>query len=298
MNNPTQHNYRWLWIVLIVAGIAVLASYSSQKNYYGNNTAGVDYDVWEEDVSAPMMARSNGKMVVQDTSFSEYEEKGFDDSVDRLVIRNAELSMVSEDVQTSVGSITEYVEKNKGFVVQVNLYDLEDSPSANLTVRVPEEILMDTIMFIREQGIKVVNETVSGEDVTEEFTDNQARLNNLEASEEQFLSIMKRAGKIEDVLAVQRELERVRESIERIEARQKYLKESAAMSRIQVYISTDEDELPILEEDQWRPLVVAKDALRSLIGFLQDIANGLIWVIIFLPVWGGAILVYRKYGKK
>ena len=217
---------------------------------------------------------------------------------DRLVIRQANLSIVSEDVQNSVEAITDYAEKVKGFVVNVELWDLEDSPRAEIVVRVPADILMDAITFIREQGIRVVNQTVSGEDVTEEFVDNEARLKNLEASEEQFAAIMKRAGKIEEVLAVQRELESVRGRIESLKARQKYLTQSADMSKITVNIATDEKKLPVVEEDQWMPVVVIKDAVRALIGIFQSLADLAIWIVVFVPVWGTAYLVYRRIKKK
>jgi len=92
---------------------------------------------------------------------------------------------------------------------------------------------------------------------------------------------MGRAGEIKDVLAVQQELTRVRGQIETTKGRIKFLKESAAMSRITVHLATEEEELPIVEQ-RFRPLATAKAALRSLISFGQAIVDKLIFALVFL----------------
>jgi len=146
----------------------------------------------------------------------------------------------------------------------------------------------------------VVNEQTTGQDVTEEYTDLESRLRNLEATEGQLLEIMKRAGKIPEVLEVQRELTKNRDQIEITKGRMKYLKESAAMSTITVSIATEEEELPIVEEE-WRPMKIVKAALRSLVKFWQKIASTLIWLGIFFSPFvllGILIFLLRKIRRK
>ena len=82
--------------------------------------------------------------------------------------------------------------------------------------------------------MEVIVESTSSQDVTEEYVDLSARLSNLEATEQQLLMILNKAVEVEDILAVQRELTRVSEEIERIKGRMQYLERTAAMSLIDI----------------------------------------------------------------
>jgi hypothetical protein len=175
-------------------------------------------------------------------------------------------------------------------------------PYGVIVVRIPFKIFEAGIGSVKSLG-EVVSESIHGSDVTAEYVDLDSQIKNLRASEQQFLEIMKRAGSITEVLAVQNELTRVRGQIEGIQGRMKYLKESAEMSSLTVNLSTDPSALPIVENDssQWKPVVVVKDALRNLLEVGKGLVNLLIWAVIFIPVWGGAIaiawFVYKRMKK-
>ena len=113
---------------------------------------------------------------------------------------------------------------------------------------------------------------------------------------------MKQAVKIEDILAVQRELTNVRGQIESMEGRMKYLKESAAFSSLTVYLSTNPEQLPVLDNgNTWKPLATVKDALRGLQDLGKKIVDVFIWVAVYIPLWIVLILVIwmvRRWYRK
>ncbi len=219
---------------------------------------------------------------------------------ERVVIRSARLAIVSRDVQQAAETLKTYAQENGGFVVSVNVEsDEREAPTATVSFRIPADKLDAAVAFVREQAMRVASESITGEDVTEEYVDITARLKNLAASETQLLAIMKDARKTEDVLSVRRELERVRAEIESLTGRKKYLDQSAKMSSVFVSIATDEASLPVVEpKDQWRPFVVAKAAASALLDVLKFLVNVVIWVIVFVPVWGTAWLGVRYWRKK
>lgn len=219
---------------------------------------------------------------------------------ERVIIRTAWMSIVAEDVQKAVDAIKSYAEGHDGFVVSVEVERDEDAaPSATVSFRIPAETLDAAVTFVRQQGLRVASESVRGEDVTEEYVDVTARLKNLQISESQLQAIMKNATKTEDVLNVHRELERVRGQIESLTGRKKYLEESAKMSSVTVTVATDEASLPVVEpEDQWRPFVVMKAAAAALLDVLEFLVNAVIWVIVFVPIWGTAWLVVRSWRRR
>jgi hypothetical protein len=221
----------------------------------------------------------------------------------RMIVKNGSVSVVVKDVLESVKNITSYTEGHKGFVVQSNNYKSGTIPYGVVTIRVPASEFEGTITYVKTLG-NVVSENITGTDVTEEYVDLEGQLKNLQAAEQQFLAIMKRADKIADILAVQNELTRVRGQIEGIQGRMKYLKETADMSSITVNLSTDPSALPVVDKDTntWKPVAVIKEALRSLVEVGKGVLNFLIWVVIFSPVWGGLIVlvrwVYRRMSRK
>jgi hypothetical protein len=210
--------------------------------------------------------------------------------VERLVIKNANLSLYVDDPTTVVAKISQMAEHMGGFVVSSNLYQTRlesglEVPHASITVRVPAERLNEAMESIKaETKLPVVNETVSSQDVTSEYTDLQSRLHNLEAAEEQLQQIMDAAVKTEDVLNVYSQLTLVREQIEIIKGQMKYYEQSAALSSISVELTATAAQQP-LTVGGWQPKGVAKDAIQALIYAMQGLANFVIWFALFiLPI--------------
>lgn len=92
----------------------------------------------------------------------------------------------------------------------------------------------EALQALRDLAVDVKSESTSGQDVTEEYVDLEARLRNLEASETQLLDLMKQAGTVEEILKVQQQLVNTREQIEQIKGRMQYLQESSALAYISV----------------------------------------------------------------
>src|SRR5258708_7765479 len=80
----------------------------------------------------------------------------------------------------------------------------------NLVIRVPAAQFSPALDQVRSAGNRVVQEKITGQDVTEEFIDLEAHIKTQKALEAQFLEIMKRAVRVEDALEVQRQIAEVR----------------------------------------------------------------------------------------
>lgn len=165
-------------------------------------------------------------------------------ATERKIVRNANLTVEVTSPTDSQRKIVSIAESHQGFVVtsessQRNTED-QSTPeiTVNLTVRVPATQFNAVMEEIRALGIRVAQEKVTGQDVTEEFIDLEARIRNQKALEGQFIEIMKRAGKVEDALQVQRELANVRTEIEKLEGRRRFLENQASLSTINVTLQT------------------------------------------------------------
>lgn len=208
----------------------------------------------------------------------------------RLVIKNADMTIVVPDPSQSMNEIAQMAESMGGFVVTANLFQNQSEsgieiPQASITIRVPAEQFDEALSYIRSQSDRLpINENINSQDVTREYTDLESRLRNLEATEAQLVEIMDEARRTEDVLSVYNELVQIREQIEVIKGQIQYYEQSAALSSISVELLANEAVQP-LTIGSWQPGGVAKVAIQTLINTLKFLANAAIWILLYvLPV--------------
>jgi hypothetical protein len=225
----------------------------------------------------------------------------------RLIIRTADMSIVVADTEAAMKTIAQMVEENGGWVVNSSAYQYsETAVTGDITVRVPADGFNSATEAIRGLAIEVQSESTSGQDVTEEYVDLSSRLENLESTAARVRSFLDETKTVEEALAVNQELSRLEGEIEVIKGRMQYLSQSASFSTISVHLTPDEAARPV-EVAGWRPEGVAKDALESLISFLQFMVEALIWVVIFLlpvviilgiPLWLVVRFIRRRRQNK
>ncbi|MBN1264784.1 MAG: DUF4349 domain-containing protein [Anaerolineales bacterium] len=219
--------------------------------------------------------------------------------VERMVIRNANLSLVVADPEKSVEEISSIATQMGGYVISSSVYQTtygqQNIPvtRGSISIRVLSDSLDNALAEIKDLAIEVDSESVTGEDVTDQYTDLQSQLRNSQAAEEQLLKIMDSATETEDVLQIFNQLKMVREEIEVLTGRMEYLEDSARLSQIQIDLIPDEMSQP-LQIGGWEPKGTARDAVEALVGALQFIAEAGIWfVICVVPV--GLILGVPLY---
>ncbi len=198
---------------------------------------------------------------------------------DRLIIFTANVAIRVEDVPSSVDALIRIADQYRGYVAGSNFSEGGGSPFANVTLKVPAENFQAALDTIRGIAERVLSVSVNSEDVTEEFTDLDARLRSLKATEEQLIALLNRADTIEDILKVRQQLTQVRVDIERIEGRLNYLERRAELATITVSLSERPD--GIVAQTDWEPLRIVAEAWAESIEFLQTIATGLIRLVVF-----------------
>ena len=268
-------------LFILVALISLLAACSpaGDGTYYG------------EAAPMPAYAEEIGMDASADT-YSNQQVASLDlpeETPQRMIIRDASLDIVASDPAQTMDEIAAMAENLGGYVVSSSLYQrtLESGitvPQANITVRVPAEKLDEAIQTIEGSATSVENKTITSDDITQEYTDLEAQLRNLEAAEAQLMEIMDNATDTDEVLQVYERLVQVRGQIEVIKGRMQYYEQSVALSKIEVSITADEAVQP-LQIGGWRPAGVAKKAIETLIRTLQLLVDAGIWLALcVLPI--------------
>ena|SRR5215211_5083160 len=207
---------------------------------------------------------------------------------DRLVIENADLSIVVKDPKARMAEINALANEMGGYVVSSNLYQSftslgKEVPEASIVIRVPAERLDEALTQIKEGAVDINHENRSGEDITNIYIDLQAQLKAKQAAEAKLLEIMDEATRAEDVLAIYLQVQQVQTEIEQLKGQIQYYDEAVAMSSISIQLIAEEGTQPI-EIGPWTPEGAAKEAIQDLIIFAQNFAELLIrFVLLALP---------------
>src|SRR5262249_6986067 len=148
---------------------------------------------------------------------------------------NGELALETESPTDGLRKISAIAESFGGFVVKSDFKQggsNQANPTQTVTavVRVPAPQFNAAYEQIRSLGSHIIEQNTSGQDVTEEYLDLEARIRAKQALEAQFLEIMKQAHKVSDALEVQNQLSEVRTEIERLEGRRRFLENQSALS--------------------------------------------------------------------
>ncbi|HEX6807171.1 MAG TPA: DUF4349 domain-containing protein [Gemmatimonadaceae bacterium] len=215
-----------------------------------------------------------------------------------MLIRTAQASVEVKALDTGVAGVRAVAQRVGGYVADVSVQDGHDQPhSATLEVRMPAARFDEALAALRPLG-NVESVSVSTADVGEEYVDVNARMDNARKLEGRLIALLgTRTGKLGDVLDVERELSRVRETIERYEGRLRYLRTRAAVSTISV---TVHEPVPVVGE-RGSTSVLAEAFRQAWRNFVSFVAQGIAAMGVLVPlgvIAAGLLLVARRLVTK
>jgi hypothetical protein len=213
---------------------------------------------------------------------------------DRMVIASAFLTLEVKGFQEAYSGIYLIVQRFDGFIADSRSYETDSgSRRGTIVLRIPEEKFIDAVKEVEGVG-HLKSKRITGRDVTEEYMDLGARLRNLEAQEGRLLDLLSKAGSIEDILKVEKELERVRGGIEQIKGRMQFLDNRVSMATVTVELYEPEPIKPVTSGREIR------QALRkALKGFVETtgmliLALGTVLPVVILASLGFLAVKYYK----
>jgi hypothetical protein len=220
------------------------------------------------------------------------------DGSDRLIVRTGQAGIEVDSLEPSMAELRQVVRRVGGFVADASIQSgRNQARSATLQLKVPAARFDDLTEGLRPLGrLQFVN--VAAEDVSEEFVDLNARIANAHRLEERLIELLRtRTGKLQDVLSVEHELARVREEIERMQGRVRFLKASAQLSTLSVNLY---EPAPLVASVPGRsPIVEAfKTAWRNFVGVIAGVIASLGFVVPLLILGWGAFIASRRYRRK
>ncbi|HKE17019.1 MAG TPA: DUF4349 domain-containing protein [Kofleriaceae bacterium] len=218
----------------------------------------------------------------------------------RKIIRTGTLLIEVDDYAKARGAIDELMRGSGGFVAGVDVGRSEGAVgSATLTLRIPEAGLDRALAALGGLGT-LRRESIRAEDVSETYYDLAARLRNARHLEERMLELAAKAGKVNELLEVEREVGRVRESIEVMDGQLRGLDDRTSLATLSVEIVTRQ----VYVAQQ--PVGLATrigNAFDASLGAMADAGEGLLLFLVaalpwMLPIGAGAWLLVRLLRRR
>ena len=172
----------------------------------------------------------------------------FQGLLNRKIIQSTTLDVRVDEVGRAFQDIISLATTYGGFVASSSFSDVDDDQQADLTIRVPGNRYQEVLQQIRNMG-KVEQQNSDANDVTEEFTDLEARLRTLEATEGRYLELLAEANGINEILLVQDRLDSVRGQIEQAQGRINLLDSLTELVTITVHLRTTVPEAEVPEDN-------------------------------------------------
>ena len=209
-----------------------------------------------------------------------------------MVIRTMNLTMITKEFDAARTRIEPIVRQSQGYIDRLTVHaDTGAARSLSATLRLPADQGDSVLNQLKTLG-RLIQETQNSSDVTSQYVDLSARLSNARNSEMRLLSLLRdRAGDLKDVVAMEREISSVRESIERMEAQQKDLNNKIQFVTIQLELSEEyHAELqPSVPSMRSQLRNAAVEGIRSVTENIADIAFFLLRYGPSVAVWGTVI---------
>jgi len=157
------------------------------------------------------------------------------DGVDEKIMKTAFATVKTSDVMESYDKALNLIKKYDGIILNAGISRYDGSDEAQVLIKIEPQYFM---VLLEELGTigTVESKSITEEDVTEAYYDINARLANARKVQDRLYGILNRANKVEDILKVEKEIERIGEKIEVLEGKIRYFDSKVDYSRITITI--------------------------------------------------------------
>ena len=229
---------------LFLSIVMILAACSGEEFAGESKSESADMAVTEEGESSNEVAVDSGST---ETSGADTPKEAAVANT-RMIIHQAQLQVNVKDLETAQANIAKKVEEYGGYIVESNVYQVDDETnSGNMVVRIPEKHFQTFLKDTEGEVAEILESNVTGQDVTEQYVDLQSRVKSKRAVEERLLEFMGNAQKTEDLLKISGDLAKVQEEIEVMVGKMNYLENQTSFSTVELAMYEDRVVVPDIE---------------------------------------------------
>ena len=210
----------------------------------------------------------------------------------RNLILTANVTMKSQDPWATADKARAIANGLGGDILAMSQTGQGENRSALVSVRVPSDRFDEALRQLKLLDGEVITSNVDAKDVTDQFTDLQARLVAKQAEEQRYLQLFPQAKTVDETLKIDAALGNVRTQIEQLQGQINLIKNRTDFSTITMAI-TPVVIVPANTGGTWDPAVTFAKAIAALSVFFKFAADLAIWLLVFgwIPLIALAIAV-------
>jgi hypothetical protein len=234
-----------------------------------------------------MMYSGNG---VQESGGVPLPSGSADPGIDTKIINTASITVEVKDVPGGVEALKNLAIRKGGYLSSTTIQNnYNNRLSGSVIIRIPAPEFDTTLNEVKSIGI-VKTVSTQGRDVTEEYVDLQAQKSSYQNQLTQYNEIMKKAAKVEDIVTIQQQIDRVQTELNRLEGRLKYLNSQIDFSTITINLLEPE---PVGGETGHTFISAINEGIAGFFGMIDAIIIILLTLLPLIIVGGAGYGIYR-----
>jgi hypothetical protein len=225
------------------------------------------------------------------------EQKSLDNEIDTserevptvpMIARVAGITLTTKEFDKTRASLEEILKRHSGYMGELKVNAPADAGrTLTATLRIPAQKLEAALAELKKLG-RVEDESQGGEEVTQQYVDLEARLSNGIHTEQRLTEILRtRTGKLQDVLKVELEIDRVRGEIEQMQAEKKELSKRVAFATLNTTVKEE-----YFAKLQGTPPSTRSRFRNAAVDGYNTVVEGVIDVGLFLLSAGPSLLLW------
>ena len=222
------------------------------------------------------------------------EDQQAPETIERKIIKEANLKVTTKELSSIAKKVKDIIKAYDGYLANSNQWQ-SDRKYYRFTLKVPQKNFQTAVNELEKLG-EVNNKRISSRDITREYIDLQSRLKSYQVQEERYLELLEQAKNVEDMLKIEKELNRVRRKIEQIQGQLNYYNNKNSCSTIN---ATFTEPKPVINNNSWGILDSLKQSIQEFVNSINAIiviSGALIpWLVLALLL---AFIIYRLWKNR
>lgn len=214
-----------------------------------------------------------------------------------MFVKNASIDVKVKSVDEFEAKALQWQRTRRATLLSASFYRRGNVRQGSISMRIDKNDFENLKAFLKKNSVEITRFDVYGHDILDSYNDDLEQLKLLEATKEKIQSFYNKADDVKSLMAIQRELLNVEQQIATVNQRIQNAEIQSKTMVVTIYVSTDESYKPVQEEN-WKPVAVIKEAWASLVKSLVAFVNMMIWLLVYSVIWLPLTIIGVVFWKK
>lgn len=292
-----RKNCKFISVFISLLMIFILFSGCGSKN--GNTTSNISKNGTNSEQTQGITSETKQKEDSKNVAVKPLQNQVIHSN--RKIIKASDINLNTKNFDNTISSINNEVSKLNGYIESSNVDGSKDFDSnthtAKFSIKIPKDNFDTFIESIGDYG-QIINKSISGKDVTDEYFDTEAHLKSLQVQESRMLELLKTSSDLKTILDIEKELANVRYQIETLTGTLKKYDNLVDYSTVTINVQEVKNYTKT-KASLWGNITKTfASSINILVKILKGILIGTTALLPFIPPFIVVILLYKIIKKK